>query len=264
MLHLTYTAEISETGLTKEQAVVYETMLRSGNLTASKLTKAIPSAERLSRPLVYKILDDLVALGLVKKTDEPGKIADFTPLHPNTLTSLLEAKKVALEKTRSQFTPVFGALASIYNLNLGKPGVQLFEGKDGLWDVLLDSLTATETILTYADLEAINMYIPDLNAEYSTLREEKCVTKRGLVIDSTIARNFLTSYDGKVTNTKLIKANADFVPFQTVMQIYDDKVSYMTLSEHHLIGVIITNEYIAKTHKYLFESHWKLSEGDEV
>jgi sugar-specific transcriptional regulator TrmB len=264
MITLSFTKEITETGLSKEQAVVYEALLRSGSLPASKLTKAIPAGEHLSRPLVYKILDDLIVLELVEKTDEQGKVAIFTPKHPTSLAKVLEERKAALEKVKKQFVTVAGSLSSLYNLSVGKPGVQMYEGKDGIWEVLLDSLTATEEILTYADLEAIDSHIPDLNAEYSTLREEKDIKKRGLVIDSPQARSFLKSYDGKVTHTKLIASSESFVPFQTVMQIYDNKVSYITLSQNHLIGMIITNEHIAKTHKFLFESHWKLSSGEEV
>jgi len=142
--------------------------------------------------------------------------------------------------------------------------VQFYEGKDGVWEVLMDSMNATEEILTYADLEAIAKYIPDLNAEYSVLREDKDVKKRGLVIDSPEARKFLTSYDGKVTHTKLITGTKSVVAFQTIMQIYDNKVSYITLTDEYLVGIIITDQFIANTHKYLFESLWEQSSGEEV
>jgi len=152
----------------------------------------------------------------------------------------------------------------LFNLSVGKPGVQFYEGEDGVWEVLLDSLTASEEILTYADPEAIAKYIPALNAEYSTMREDQNVKKRGLVIDSPEARKFLKSYDGKVTGTKLIKGKENMPDFQTIMQIYDNKVSYITLTDEYLVGIIITDQFIANTHKYLFESLWELSSGDIV
>jgi len=169
-----------------------------------------------------------------------------------------------MEQVKKQFLATSGKLSSLFNLSVGKPGVQFYEGEDGVWEVLMDSLTASEEILTYADLEAIEKYIPALNAEYSTLREEKNVKKRGLVIDSPIARRFLSSYDGSVTHTKLISAKEHVPPFHTIMQIYDNKVSYITLTDDYLIGIIITDQHIANTHKYLFESLWELSRGDIV
>ena len=262
MIELSYTNDITAAGLSTEQAVVYEGLLRLGSSTASALAKQLP--RHLSRPLVYKVLDELIAAKLVEKHDPPQGVATFTAHHPNTISDLIESRKASIEQTKAQFASTAGRLASLYNLREGKPGVQFYEGKDGVWDVLMDSMTASEEILTYADLEAIAKYIPDLNAEYSTLREEKNVQKRGLVIDSPQARKFIRSYDGNVTHTKLIPAQTDYVPFQTITQIYDNKISYITLTDTYLIGAIITDQYIANTHKYLFESLWQLSSGEEI
>ncbi len=264
MIQLEYTKEITDTGLSKEQAVIYEVLLKLGVSPASAIAKAIPSGTTLSRPLVYKVLEELIGLDLASKSEETGKIAKFTPKHPVAITKVIDEQRERIERTKKQFLATSGKLSSLFNLSVGKPGVQFYEGEDGVWEVLVDSLSATEEILTYADLEAIAKYIPALNAEYSTMREEQDVKKRGLVVDSPEARKFLKSYDGKVTNTKLISASEGFLPFQTVVQIYDNKVSYITLTDEYLMGVIVTDQYIANTHKYLFESLWKLSSGEVV
>ena len=264
MIQLEYTKEITDTGLSKEQAIVYEVLLKLGESPASRLAKAIPSGTTLSRPLVYKVLEELIELDLASKSDEAGKIAKFTPKHPVAITKVIEEQKEKIERTKKQFLATSGKLSSLFNLSVGKPGVQFYEGEDGVWEVLLDSLTASEEILTYADLEAIAKYIPALNAEYSTMREDQNVKKRGLVIDSPEARKFLKSYDGEVTGTKLIKGKENMPDFQTIMQIYDNKVSYITLTDEYLVGIIITDQFIANTHKYLFESLWELSSGEIV
>ena len=264
MIQLEYTKEITDTGLSREQAVVYEVLLKLGESTASSIAKAIPRETPLSRPLVYKVLEELIELDLTKKDDPEGKVATFTPKHPVAISRVMDKEKERIERTKKQFLTTSGQLSSLFNLSVGKPGVQFYEGKDGVWEVLMDSLTATEEIFTYADLEAIAKYIPDLNAEYSTLREDQDVRKRGLVIDSPEARKFLKSYDGKVTGTKLIKASEATPDFQTIMQVYDNKVSYLTLTDEYLVGIIITDQFIANTHKYLFESLWELSTGEVV
>jgi len=262
MIQLEYTQNLTDAGLSNDQAVVYETLLKLGESQASKLAKSVPTS--LSRPLVYKVLEELIGLDLATKADSKGKVATFTPKHPVAISKIIDEQKERIEHTKKQFLTTSGKLSSLFNLSVGKPGVQFYEGKDGIWDVLMDSMNATEEILTYADLEAIAKYIPELNAEYSVLREEKDVKKRGLVIDSPAARKFLASYDGEVTHTKLISGTEATVPFQTVMQIYDNKVSYITLTDEYLVGIIITDHFIANTHKYLFESLWKRSHGEEV
>jgi len=264
MIELEYTNEITSTGLSREQAVVYEVLLKLGESPASQIAKAIPGQVSLSRPLVYKVLEELAGLGLVSKVDKNSKVARFLPNHPVAITKVIDKRKDEIERTKKQFLVTAGKLSSLFNLSVGKPGVQFYEGEDGIWEVLIDSLSATEEILTYADLEAIDKYIPALNAEYSTLREEKRIKKRGLVIDSPAARKFLSSYKGEVTNTKLIITTEKIASFQTVMQIYDNKISYITLTDEYLVGIIITDQNIANTHKYLFESLWKLSSGEIV
>jgi sugar-specific transcriptional regulator TrmB len=264
MITLEYTDEIVSTGLARDAAVVYETLLKLGESPASTIARALPPQASLSRPLVYKVLEELIRLDLAEKRDEKGKVATFMPKHPVAIMQVIDAQRERIERAKRQFTETSGKLSSLFNLSVGKPGVQFFEGEDGVWEVLLDSLTATEEILTYADLEAIAKHVPALNAEYSALREDKGVRKRGLVIDSKEARAFLASYTGNVTRTKLINPSKGVVPFQTVVQIYDNKVSYVTLAEQYLVGIIITDQFIAHTHKYLFESLWELSSGEVV
>lgn len=264
MIQLEYTKEITDTGLSKEQAIVYEVLLKLGESPASTIAKAIPSGTALSRPLVYKVLEELIILDLALKSNGMGKIAKFTPKHPVAITKVIDEQKERIERTKKQFLATSGKLSSLFNLSVGKPGVQFYEGKEGVWEVLMDTMNTSEEILTYADIEAIAKYIPELNAEYSTMREERNVKKRGLVIDSPAARSFLKSYDGQVTHTKLISSTKEIIPFQTVMQIYDNKVSYITLTDEYLVGIIITDQFIANTHKYLFESLWTLSSGKVV
>jgi sugar-specific transcriptional regulator TrmB len=264
MLTLEYTKEIVEAGLSPEQAVVYEILLKTGSTEASAAARAIPGTHAISRPLVYKVLEELIVLDLVEKVGTKGKVAKFTPKHPIAITKAIDDKKVRIERTKEQFHLTSGKLSSLFNLMSGKPGVQFYEGEDGVWEVLMDSLTATEEIRSYADLESIAKHIPELNAEYSALREDKHVKKRGLVIDSPEARKFLKSYSGDTTTTKLIPVAGADIDFHTIMQIYDQKVSYITLTESYMVGIIITDQHITNTHKYLFDSMWNQSRGDIV
>jgi len=264
MIQLEYTKELTNTGLSDDQSVVYELLLKLGEQQASSISKKIPIERSLSRPLVYKVLDELIEKELVEKNDPKNKVATFIAKHPVAIGKYFDIQKSEITKAKGKFDAISGHLSSIYNLSSGKPGVQFYEGEDGIWEVLMDSITSTEEVLTYADLNAINKYIPTLNAEYSALREDKNIKTRGLVIDSTEARKFISSYTGEVTTTKLISSEQEVVPFQTIMKIYDQKVSYITLTDDYLVGIIITDQFIANTHKYLFDSMWKCSSGDVV
>lgn len=242
---------LTKSGLTKDQARIYETLLESGALPARRICLKTT----LGRPLVYKVLDQLIELGLVQKNEELSKVTLFFPSHPQKVKEVFEKKMQEMKATASALGGVMGQMTSAFNLISGKPNVQFFEGLDGVKKVLEDSLETDGEILSYADIESIEKHISKLNEWYVGQREKRQIKKRGFVLDTEWNRKFLSDYYTNITDTKFIKA--DTAPFKTVMQIYENKISYITLDENTMIGVIIEDKNIAKMHKYLFESLWK-------
>lgn len=245
-----YEQFLEKTGLSKEQAAVYEVLVKQGPLPAGKLS----SFAGLKRGLTYKVLGELEGLGLVEKKDEPKKVLRFEATHPLRMRDLVEKNERNAKDAREVLETVLPKLVSDFNLVSGKPGVQFYEGKEGVKEVLADSLTSKTEIYSYADIEAIVKYIKDTNEWYVAKRERLEIKKKGILLDTPFSRQYLTDYHKVVTDTKFIKYDAP--PFQSVMQIYDNKISYITLAPEHMIGVIITDQHIYEMHKYLFEYAW--------
>jgi hypothetical protein len=132
--------------------------------------------------------------------------------------------------------------------------VRYFEGIEGIQAVLNDSLRAHETIYSFADLESIEKYIPAINKKYVEEREKRGLRKRGIVLDTPFARTFLQDYIPGLTETRVIPVTS--IPFQTVMQMYDRTISYITLTDEHTIGVIVEDPHITTMHRHLFEHIW--------
>jgi len=249
---MAYEEILKGANLTSDQAKIYEVLLKGGVMPASKASLRAG----LKRGLGYKVIEQLVSLGLVEKIDK--KVALFAPNHPSKLKELLQKKEDELKSAESSLSGMLGQMVSDYNLTTGKPNVQFFEGEEGVRRCVEDSLYSKEEILSYADITAINKNIPKLNAWYVEQREKKGIAKRGILLDTPEARKILTSYHTEITDTRLIKtANT---PFETVMQIYDGKVSYITFSNGQMIGVIIENEAIYQMHKDLFNFTWEKAE----
>ena len=246
-----YEAILIQAGLEPNQATVYGVLLKIGPSTARKIALNTP----FKRPLTYNILEELQDKGLVAKKEDPGKVAIFEPVHPTKLNELVEQHIQRDRQVQKQLETIMGQLVSSYNLISGKPGVRFFEGLEGVKRVLEDSLTSKTEIYTYADIEAINKYIADINKSYVARREKLDIKKRGIVIDTPFARNYLSNYHKTVTETKLIKSG-DAPPFQTIMQIYDGKISYITLEPNKMISVIVEDRHIYEMHRYLFEFTW--------
>ena len=249
-----YEQTLVQAGLDEQQAVVYEALLKQGQLSAGAVHKQVP----LKRGLVYKVLDELVALGVAEKIQETGKVIVFGLTHPLTLKELAEKREHEAKDARMALEGVLPSLISDFNLASGQPDVQFFEGIDGVWEVLKDSLTTKTEIYSYADIETIARNIEAINQKYVSRRERLGINKKGIILDTPFTREYLKSYHKLVTDVKFIKLE-DTKPFQSIMQIYDDKISYITLSAEKKIGVIIYDKNLYLMHKYLFEYLWTIT-----
>jgi len=242
-------------GLSSNEATVYECLLKNGQSTVGEIIKKTP----LKRGVAYNILSDLIKKNLVsEKKIKVGKgkekVAHFIPNHPEKLREYLKNKKDQLDKIENTLNANLPTLVSDFNLISGKPGIRFFEGIEGVKKVLEDSLTAKELVYSYADLEAVVKHIDKINKEYVKKRDELGIKKRVVFIDSPFARSYLKDYHRKTTFMKFI--NYKLYPFNSVMQIYDGKISYITLSKKSKIGVIIEDKNIYQMHKSLFEYAW--------
>lgn len=249
-----YEQFLIQIGLSKEQANVYEALVTGGLIPARSITQKTG----IKRGMVYKTLDQLMNMGLVEKKEDISKIALFFPTHPNNLRKILEKREQEIKSVELSLNSVINKISSDFNLISGKPNVQFFEGMEGMKKVLEDSLSAQTEIYSYADIEAIQKYIPDINADYVKKREKFNIKKKAILLDTPFSRNFVKDYYKDVTDIRFI--NTQTTPFNTIVQIYDNKVSYITLSEKEMIGVIIEDKHIYTMHRDLFEYNWKSAE----
>ncbi len=247
-----YEEILIKTGLSADQAKMYEVLLKGGSMPASKAAMKAG----LKRGLGYKVIEQLMEMGLVEKIDR--KVALYIATHPSKINELIQKKTNELKITEASLSGTLGLMISDYNLNSGKPNIRFFEGESGVKKVLEDSLYSREEILSYSDIISIQKYIKNINEWYVDQREKKGILKRAILLDTPEARKVLASYHKEITNIKLIKLST--MPFESIMQIYDGKVSYITLSEKEMIGVIIENQAIYEMHKALFGFTWDKAE----
>jgi sugar-specific transcriptional regulator TrmB len=252
-----YTETLLQSGLTKQQALVYETLLSEGPQRAGTLAKELP----IKRGLVYKTLDELIEMNLVEKHESEGEVAVFHPKHPLNLKDIVQRREQKARDAGRILEGILPSLVSDFNLISGRPGIQYFEGEEGIRQALEDTLTSTEEICAYSDIEAIAKHIPEINQWYAKKRHSLGIQKRGIIIDTPFSRKFLKGYYSEVTRNRFIAKGA--FPFGALLQIYDEKVSYITLSEDSLWGCIIHNAAIYGMHKALYEDTWSHATSDE-
>lgn len=238
-----------EAGLSEEQALVYGTLLDRGPLKASALSTWVG----VKRGLVYKVLEQLEAMNLVEKKGGEGTVALFAPLHPSRLLDIIEARAKSILLTKETLTYSLGSLSSKFNLLSGKPNVQFFEGRDGAIHITQDLPTNSKEILSYMDSEKVTKLLPELNDEHIKQRAKLEIKKRMLITDTDFSITRAKGYNKDMTQAKISTGNTSF---PSVIQIYDNKISYLTLSEEKIIGVIIEDKNIADMMRMMFEMNW--------
>ena len=244
-----YRASLAEAGLTAHQAAVYETLIKNGSLPA----RAVGLKAGMSRPLAYKVLDELEAVGLVEKQEKPRAVSRFSAAHPLKLKEIADRRFEAARGAKAAVAGTLGKLISDFNLQSGKPGVRFFEGKEGIRECMNDALTSETEIYSYVDIDAIERSIPDISRDFAKERQKRGLKKMNIGIDTPKNRQEIEGYYTDVTEERLIPWPT--ASFGTVMQIYDGKVSYFTVDDP-MIGIIIADPHIYVMHRSLFEFTW--------
>jgi len=250
-----YEKILTAAGLSPKEAEIYEIILDIGQAPASEIYKKTA----YKRGLVYKILEQLAEKGLIIKIEKPHKVAIFRVEHPNKINERLETQAQRVNYYKRSMEELMPQLVTNYNLAFNKPGVRFYEGEEGLRKVLADTLTAQETILTLVDVEAVVKYMEQINTEYVKQRERLHKQKKMVCVDSPFARKYLEKYHVNVTDTRFV--NHERYPFSSVMQIYDNKVAYISLSADSITSMIITDKNIYQMNKVLFNFIWSHSKS---
>jgi sugar-specific transcriptional regulator TrmB len=253
-----YEQFLTQAGLTANQAAIYEILLKHGSQKAGKIAQQSP----LKRGLVYKVLDELVALNLAEKREDQGKVAEFSARHPLKLKELAQQREQQARDAQQTLEGILPSLSSDFNLISSKPGILFFEGDAGIREVAEDSLTAHTEILSYLDIEALETYAHQLNKEYVAKRRKLKKLKKMLVTNTPYNKKYFEKLGPQVTDVRFL--NFPFPSFQTIMQIYDHKISYITLSKTTKIGVIIENASIATMHRAVFEYGWSTAQSTKT
>jgi len=243
------TETLAQAGLESISAEIYLILVQNGEMAVPQVLEKTD----LSRASVYEALSELLALGYVEYRKD-GRNAFYKPVHPNKLFGLIEEKKRELSLFEREMKNTIKSLIGEYNLANNKPGVRFFEGEEGIREVIFDSLNAKNEILTYLDVDATQNYISNINKEYVKQRIEKNIYKRQIAPDTPFTRERYKKYSPLLEVRLMPK---DMKPFNTSVQIYNNTISFSTLNEKKMIGVIIEDKQIVDLHRSIFEYVWK-------
>lgn len=239
-------------GLNDSEARIYELLLQKGTVEARELVE--PSA--LGRGNVYNVLTSLEKQGFVLAI-QGGNKTRYQACDPAALRRLLEQKQAGVTALSATFEQSLPGLLSQFALSTGKPAIQLFEGLSGIEHVLEDSLTAEGEILTIADPDAITGEILALEARYIRKRLARKIPKRVLLPATDVGREWAATSRNVYTQTRICH---HLTPgFCAGVEIYDTRVSFLTLRNGHAISLLIRDPSLSALQRAQFEALWQAS-----
>jgi sugar-specific transcriptional regulator TrmB len=248
-----------QAGMREDQAVTYTTLLTKGKITASKLAGFLS----YSRPNVYRLLDELIALNLVEKTDAPKMVSTFECSHPTKLREWMMREREALAQRQKAVESTLTDLISTYTALSGKPGVRVLQGTAGIEELYEDILNERAPICLirspYDDRH------PEIFEKVLTQITEQVrlgITTRAItpLDNETIEELEILDRKNLVTRRLLELEHLD-IPAQIIL--YADKVA-ITAFDGELMTTIIQNKAISGTFQLVFEFIWRALEQEDA
>ncbi|MFA5995615.1 MAG: helix-turn-helix domain-containing protein [Patescibacteria group bacterium] len=237
-------------GFTTTDIEIYLLLCQAGKIDVTRLI----NKSRFSRVTVYEALHALEKQGLVEYK-KAGRSVFYQITHPHALMMVAEKKKQEAELIAHDIQKHIEQLTGLYNISIGKPGIQFFEGEAGLKQALYDSLKTHDTIYTYVNEDIIQQYGKQMNQEYVMERLKRRIHKKIIMVDTPAAHTVNTETVNAFTKIKFLPANK--YQFDIAMEIYDDTISYLTVHQDHLMAFVISHPGVTRQQKKLFEFVWQ-------
>lgn len=254
----TYTQALIGAGLSTDQACLYQLLLGAGSLPAGR----IPRFMNISRPQAYKLLNELVGLGVATKDVSPGKPARYVPAHPFAVQELLRKRKEELDIAAATMEGVMGSLISEYTTASRLPGFRIIAGTEGLRELYKDILQEG------VNIQLIRSTRDDDTPERMTLVLEtiKKQVEHGIhariigPLPTDVTPEELKKRDAsRLTERRVLPREQFELPAQII--VYNDKVGITAYNEP-IITTIVENGAIADSMHAIFEVMWSV--GKEV
>jgi sugar-specific transcriptional regulator TrmB len=240
---------LEELGLAKNEAVLYDALLKTTDSTIPILLKTTP----FSRTLLYYLLGNLEGYGLIT-SEKAGSKTKYNAEPPEKLADMIQDKEKEFHKQKDLLKNVMGDLYSTYRLAHNKPGVKFFEGVEGLKETLYQSLDAQQTIYTYTNSQVVDKYLQKIDDQYVSERLKRKIKKRIIMIDNPEARAYIHTMNKELTEVKLISEQQ--YPFNISAEIYNDTITYLTATSEEITTTVIKHPQIALFHKSIFQGLW--------
>jgi predicted transcriptional regulator len=244
--------DLQELGLSNDEAKVYLALLELGSGYVSVIAKQA----NVHRVVCYKVLENLVAKGLVNQYSKDN-IRHFSAEGPKIL---IRHQKKLLDKAEN-LVPQLLSLTSDLSY---KPKTLIYEGQEGIMNVIEDTLHAEDGILGYTNFAELPQVLPEnYLMDYAKQKIKKRIATRMLSPHSLEGLQHLGQCYPQGFHTHLVEVlfvDPENFPFEYQVMIYNNKVAILSLNPKELLGIILESALYARTQRAIFELAWRGAE----
>lgn len=237
---------LHEFGLQDKEVRIYLALLELELATVFELAKHTG----INRSSAYVVLEALKKKGLVGITDDK-KVRRYVAVSPDVLAQMAQASWKKHETIKDNMLSILPELKGLHKGAKRKPVVRVYEGKEGLVQVLVQILGSREKLLRYsASANDLLKHVPEYLAIFGQKRLELRIkiytilpdTKQSLELLSTSPKNYKAALVPK----------SDF-SFVSDFAVWDDYVVYVLYSIQSAYSILIESKDLAQNMKKLFD-----------
>lgn len=241
---------LKKIGLDDKQIAVYLSLLRLG---PSPVRKVAMDA-KVNRGTTYDTLKGLMRLGVVSYYHQ-DKHMYFVCEDPRKLTKVVAERQEELQRTKEELERVIPELQAFTDPaeGRGKPVVKYYEGSRGARSILEDVLATVEGLMPkeyYAyPSSTIKQHLYRAYPEFSEDRIARGIRVKAISIGE----------GGELRGLDQRKWLTHDAGAPTYFLIYGMKVAMISVDkEHDPRGVIIEDDAIARTYRFIFQKLWEV------
>ena len=234
-------------GLSDKEAFLLDMIFTHGTVNAAFLEK-----ESSFKKNTYHLLKSLEEKKLVIKLKKDGKVA-YQAQSPEILESLLKKQQQNLVQTQEFLQEMLPDLQSTYAMTVGKPTIRYYEGESGIYTIFCDIYAKkTEPVYGCVDLEKTDSVFPShVLKNLIPLRVQNKLFAYSLVADSEQAREIQQKDPQQLRKTVLV--DKEKYPLPAEIDVYEDKIAFLSFEKGSFIGTVIENKHFATTLKSVFK-----------
>ena len=235
-------------GLKDKDIAVYLSLVELG----PSPVRTVAAKSGVNRGTTYDILKSLIALGLVSYFQKSSH-QYFAAESPEKILAAIDEKGRQLDVVKQQVQDSLPELKTLFEKQGGRPMMKLYEGKDGIRQILSDVLE------TVAKLDDKTYYVYSSATIRKNVYESMPDFSKKRIRKNIMVKTISLGAGGQVVGLderKWLKGPKDLKATYEI--IYGGKVAHISLDfAANPVGIVIENPEIYKTQKLIFEFNWE-------